>query len=188
LARWCCAGRCWGSRQVKRLGAEMLGEGVDAVLRRYGASWTWTRTLRRCWQGLSPGHASDRRLAPERKGKYLAKGNAHVRSRARSQKARFPIARGPTGTMRLPVSSRSGHGRPCSGHAVWASMGLGTLTVTDILPRRDRRRPKDVPTQRPVKGHGPPSTNITAVCPFPIRGVDLGQRLEFINFPPARMV
>jgi hypothetical protein len=165
---------CWsvlGMPAGKRL-APMLGELVS-VLRRYGELDIDEETAKL----LADMSAAtiDRRLAPERK-KYLARGRSRTKP-GTLLKSQIPVRTWADWDDAVPgfvevdlVSHDGGH---AAGEHVW------TLTVTDIATGWTENR--SVPNKA-RKGVMAALNDITAVLPFPIRGVDSDNGSEFINF------
>ena len=165
---------CWsvvGMPAGKRL-APILGELVS-VLRRYGELDIDqdTATL------LADMSAAtiDRRLAPERK-KYLARGRSRTKP-GTLLKSQIPVRTWADWDDAVPgfveidlVSHDGGH---AVGEHVW------TLTVTDVATGWTENR--SVPTKA-RKWVMAALDDITAVMPFPIRGIDSDNGSEFINF------
>jgi hypothetical protein len=165
---------CWsvlGMPAGKRL-APMLGELV-AVLRRYGELDIDedTATL---LAGMSAA-TIDRRLAPERK-KYLARGRSRTKPGS-LLKSQIPVRTWAEWDDAVPgfveidlVSHDGGH---AAGEHVW------TLTVTDIATGWTENRSLPTKARKWVMAA---LDDITAVMPFPIRGIDSDNGSEFINF------
>jgi hypothetical protein len=165
---------CWsvlGMPAGKRL-APMLGELV-AVLRRYGELDIDEDTAKLL--AAMSAATIDRRLAPERK-KYLARGRSRTKpgSLLRSQ---IPVRTWAEWDDAVPgfveidlVSHDGGH---AAGEHVW------TLTVTDIATGWTENRSLPTKARKWVMAA---LDDITAVRPFPIRGIDSGNGSEFINF------
>ena len=101
LPGWCCAGRCWGCRPVRGWRRCWVSWWRCCA---GSASWTSTRTPRRCWQACPrpPSTAGWRRSA-----RSTPPRDAHAPSPAHCSKVRSRCARGPTGTTPYRVSSRS---------------------------------------------------------------------------------
>jgi hypothetical protein len=165
---------CWsvlGMPAGKRL-APMLGELVS-VLRRYGELDIDEETA----MLLADMSAAtiDRRLAPERK-KYLARGRSRTKPATRL-KSQIPVRTWADWDDAVPgfveidlVSHDGGH---AVGEHVW------TLTVTDIATGWTENRSVPNKARKWVMAA---LDDITAVMPFPIRGVDSDNGSEFINF------
>jgi hypothetical protein len=165
---------CWsvlGMPAGKRL-APMLGELVS-VLRRYGELDIDEDTARL----LADMSAAtiDRRLAPERK-KYLARGRSRTKP-GTLLKSQIPVRTWADWDDAVPgfveidlVSHDGGH---AVGEHVW------TLTVTDIATGWTENRSVPNKARKWVMAA---LDDITAVMPFPIRGVDSDNGSEFINF------
>jgi len=150
----------------------MLGELVS-VLRRYGELDIDEDTAKL----LADMSAAtiDRRLAPERR-KYLARGRSRTKP-GTLLKSQIPVRTWADWDDAVPgfveidlVSHDGGH---AVGEHVW------TLTVTDIATGWTENR--SVPTKA-RKWVMAALDDITAVMPFPIRGVDSDNGSEFINF------
>src|SRR5271168_5021565 len=165
---------CWsvlGMPAGKRL-APMLGE-VVSVLRRYGELDIDedTATL---LAGMSAA-TIDRRLAPERR-KYLARGRSCTKP-GTLLKSQIPVRTWADwddalpGFVEIDLVSHDG-GRAVGEHA-W------TLTVTDIATGWTENR--SLPSKA-LKWVMAALDDITAVMPFPIRGIDSDNGSEFINF------
>ena len=165
---------CWsvlGMPAGKRL-APILGELV-AVLRRFGELDIDEDTAA-LLAGMSAA-TIDRRLAPERK-KYAVKGRSRTKP-GTLLKSQIPVRTWADWDDAAPgfveidlVSHDGGH---AAGEHVW------TLTVTDIATGWTENR--SVPTKA-RKWVMAALDDITAVLPFPIRGVDSDNGSEFINF------
>ena len=150
----------------------MLGELV-VVLRRYGELDIDEDTAA-LLAGMSAA-TIDRRLAPERK-KYLARGRSRTKPGS-LLKSQIPVRTWADWDDAVPgfveidlVSHDGGH---AAGEHVW------TLTVTDIATGWTENR--SVPTKA-RKWVMAALDDITAVMPFPIRGIDSDNGAEFINF------
>ena len=155
----------------KRL-APILGELVS-VLRRFGELDIDEDTAA-LLAGMSAA-TIDRRLAPERK-KYLARGRSRTKP-GTLLKSQIPVRTWADGDDAVPgfveidlVSHDGGH---AVGEHVW------TLTVTDVATGWTENR--SVPTKA-RKWVMAALDEITAVMPFPIRGIDSDNGSEFINF------
>ena len=165
---------CWsvvGMPAGKRL-APILGELVS-VLRRYGELDIDEDTAK-LLAGMSVA-TIDRRLAPERK-KYLARGRSRTKP-GTLLKSQIPVRTWADWDDAVPgfveidlVSHDGGH---AVGEHVW------TLTVTDVATGWTENR--SVPTKA-RKWVMAALDDITAVMPFPIRGIDSDNGSEFINF------
>jgi hypothetical protein len=165
---------CWsvlGMPAGKRL-APMLGELVS-VLRRYGELDIDEETAKL----LADMSAAtiDRRLAPERK-KYLARGRSRTKP-GTLLKSQIPVRTWADWDDAVPgfveidlVSHDGGH---AVGEHVW------TLTVTDIATGWTENRSVPNKARKWVMAA---LDDITAVMPFPVRGVDSDNGSEFINF------
>jgi len=165
---------CWsvlGMPAGKRL-APMLGELVS-VLRRYGELDIDEETAKL----LADMSAAtiDRRLAPERK-KYLARGRSRTKP-GTLLKSQIPVRTWADWDDAVPgfveidlVSHDGGH---AVGEHVW------TLTVTDIATGWTENRSVPNKARKWVMAA---LDGITAVMPFPIRGIDSDNGSEFINF------
>jgi hypothetical protein len=165
---------CWsvlGMPAGKRL-APMLGELVS-VLRRYGELDIDEETAKL----LADMSAAtiDRRLAPERK-KYLARGRSRTKP-GTLLKSQIPVRTWADWDDAVPgfveidlVSHDGGH---AVGEHVW------TLTVTDIATGWTENRSVPNKARKWVMAA---LDDITAVMPFPIRGIDSDNGSEFINF------
>jgi hypothetical protein len=165
---------CWsvlGMPAGKRL-APMLGELV-AVLRRFGELDIDEDTAA-LLVGMSAA-TIDRRLAPERK-KYAVKGRCRTKP-GTLLKSQIPVRTwadwddAVPGFVEIDLVSHDG-GNPAGEHA-W------TLTVTDIATGWTENR--SLPSKA-LKGVMAALDDITAVMPFPIRGIDSDNGSEFINF------
>ena len=165
---------CWsvlGMPAGKRL-APMLGELV-AVLRRFGELDIDEDTAA-LLAGMSAA-TIDRRLAPERK-KYAMKGRSRTKP-GTLLKSQIPVRTwadwddAVPGFVEIDLVSHDG-GNPAGEHA-W------TLTVTDIATGWTENR--SLPSKA-LKGVMAALDDITAVMPFPIRGIDSDNGSEFINF------
>lgn len=165
---------CWsvlGMPAGKRL-APMLGELV-AVLRRFGELDIDEDTAA-LLVGMSAATV-DRRLAPERK-KYAVRGRSRTKP-GTLLKSQIPVRTwadwddAVPGFVEIDLVSHDG-GNPAGEHA-W------TLTVTDIATGWTENR--SVPSKA-LKGVMAALDDITAVMPFPIRGIDSDNGSEFINF------
>ncbi|MGO9034222.1 integrase catalytic domain-containing protein, partial [Mycobacterium sp.] len=165
---------CWsvlGMPAGKRL-APMLGELV-AVLRRFGELDVDEDTAA-LLAGMSAA-TIDRRLAPERK-KYAMKGRSRTKP-GTLLKSQIPVRTwadwddAVPGFVEIDLVSHDG-GNPAGEHA-W------TLTVTDIATGWTENR--SLPSKA-LKGVMAALDDITAVMPFPIRGIDSDNGSEFINF------
>ena len=150
----------------------MLGE-VVSVLRRYGKLEIDEHTAA-LLAGMSAA-TIDRRLAPERK-KYAVKGRSRTKP-GTLLKSQIPVRTWADWDDAVPgfveidlVSHDGGH---AVGEHVW------TLTVTDIATGWTENR--SVPTKA-RKWVMAALDDITAVMPFPIRGIDSDNGSEFINF------
>src|SRR5277367_2833627 len=165
---------CWavlGMPAGKRL-APILGELV-AVLRRFGELDIDedTATL---LAGMSAATIG-RRLAPERR-KYLARGRSCTKP-GTLLKSQIPVRTwadwddAVPGFVEIDLVSHDG-GRAVGEHA-W------TLTVTDIATGWTENR--SLPSKA-LKWVMAALDDITAVMPFPIRGIDSDNGSEFINF------
>ena len=150
----------------------MLGE-VVSVLRRYGELEIDEHTAA-LLAGMSAA-TIDRRLAPERK-KYAVKGRSRTKP-GTLLKSQIPVRTWADWDDAVPgfveidlVSHDGGH---AVGEHVW------TLTVTDIATGWTENR--SVPTKA-RKWVMAALDDITAVMPFPIRGIDSDNGSEFINF------
>jgi hypothetical protein len=155
---------CWsvlGMPAGKRL-APMLGELV-AVLRRYGELDIDEDTAA-LLAGMSAA-TIDRRLAPERK-KYAAKGRSRTKPGS-LLKSQIPVRTwadwddAVPGFVEIDLVSHDG-GNPAGEHG-W------TLTVTDIATGWTENR--SLPSKA-LKWVMAALDDITAVMPFPIRGID----------------
>jgi hypothetical protein len=155
---------CWsvlGMPAGKRL-APMLGELV-AVLRRYGELDIDEDTAA-LLAGMSAA-TIDRRLAPERK-KYAAKGRSRTKPGS-LLKSQIPVRTwadwddAVPGFVEIDLVSHDG-GNPAGEHG-W------TLTVTDIATGWTENR--SLPSKA-LKRVMAALDDITAVMPFPIRGID----------------
>jgi hypothetical protein len=165
---------CWsvlGMPAGKRL-APMLGE-VVSVLRRYGELDIDEDTAK-LLAGMSAA-TIDRRLAPERK-KYLARGRSRTKPGS-LLKSQIPVRTWADWDDAVPgfveidlVSHDGGNG---AGEHVW------TLTVTDIATGWTENRSLPNKARKWVMAA---LDDITAVMPFPIRGIDSDNGSEFINF------
>ena len=165
---------CWsvvGMPAGKRL-APVLGELV-AVLRRYEELDIDedTATLLASMSAAT----IDRRLAPERK-KYLARGRSRTKPGS-LLKSQIPVRTWADWDDAVPgfveidlVSHDGGH---AAGEHVW------TLTVTDIATGWTENRSLLTKARKWVMAA---LDDITAVMPFPIRGIDSDNGSEFINF------
>jgi integrase-like protein len=165
---------CWsvlGMPAGKRL-APMLGELVS-VLRRYGELDIDEETAKL----LADMSAAtiDRRLAPERK-KYLARGRSRTKP-GTLLKSQIPVRTWADWDDAVPgfveidlVSHDGGH---AVGEHVW------TLTVTDIATGWTENRSVPNKARKWVMAA---LDDITAVMPFPLRGIDSDNGSEFINF------
>lgn len=165
---------CWsvlGMPAGKRL-APTLGELV-AVLRRFGELDIDEDTAA-LLAGMSAA-TIDRRLAPERK-KYAMKGRSRTKP-GTLLKSQIPVRTwadwddAVPGFVEIDLVSHDG-GSPAGEHA-W------TLTVTDIATGWTENR--SLPSKA-LKGVMAALDGITAVMPFPIRGIDSDNGSEFINF------
>src|ERR1700739_2764653 len=172
VARVGCAGRGGGGRAGTG-GAPILGELVS-VLGRYGELAIDEDTAK-LLAGMSAA-TIDRRLAPERK-KYLARGRSRTKP-GTLLKSQIPVRTWADWDDAVPgfveidlVSHDGGH---AVGEHVW------TLTVTDIATGWTENR--SVPTKA-RKWVMAALDDITAVLPFPIRGIDSDNGSEVINFP-----
>src|SRR6516164_3889268 len=171
---------CWsvlGMPAGKRL-APILGELV-AVLRRFGELDIDEDTAA-LLAGMSAA-TIDRRLAPERK-KYLARGRSRTKP-GTLLKSQIPVRTWADGDDAVPgfveidlVSHDGGH---AVGEHVW------TLTVTDVATGWTENR--SVPTKA-RKWVMAALDDITAVMPFPIRGIDSDNGSEFHQLPSAGLV
>ena len=150
----------------------MLGE-VVSVLRRYGELDIDEETAKL----LADMSAAtiDRRLALERR-KYLARGRSRTKP-GTVLKSQIPVRTWADWDDAVPgfveidlVSHDGGH---AVGEHVW------TLTVTDIATGWTENR--SVPTKA-RKWVMAALDDITAVMPFPVRGIDSDNGSEFINF------
>ena len=165
---------CWsvvGMPAGKRL-APILGELVS-VLRRYGGLDIDEDTAKLLAEMSAA--TIDRRLAPERK-KYLARGGCRTKP-GTLLKSQIPVRTWADWDDAVPgfveidlVSHDGGH---AVGEHVW------TLTVTDVATGWTENR--SVPTKA-RKWVMAALDEITAVMPFPIRGIDSDNGSEFINF------
>ena len=165
---------CWsvvGMPAGKRL-APILGELVS-VLRRYGGLDIDEDTAKLLAEMSAA--TIDRRLAPERK-KYLARGGCRTKP-GTLLKSQIPVRTWADWDDAVPgfveidlVSHDGGH---AVGEHVW------TLTVTDVATGWTENR--SVPTKA-RKWVMAALDDITAVMPFPIRGIDSDNGSEFINF------
>jgi hypothetical protein len=165
---------CWsvlGMPAGKRL-APMLGE-VVSVLRRYGELDIDEDTAK-LLAGMSAA-TIDRRLAPERK-KYLARGRSRTKPGS-LLKSQIPVRTWADWDDAVPgfveidlVSHDGGNG---AGEHVW------TLTVTDVATGWTENRSLPNKARKWVMAA---LDDITAVMPFPIRGIDSDNGSEFINF------
>jgi hypothetical protein len=165
---------CWsvvGMPAGKRL-APVLGELVS-VLRRFGELDIDEDTARLLAQMSAA--TIDRRLAPERK-KYLAKGRSRTKP-GTLLKSQIPVRTWADWDDAVPgfveidlVSHDGGH---AVGEHVW------TLTVTDIATGWTENRSLPTKARKWVMAA---LNDITAVLPFPIRGIDSDNGSEFINF------
>jgi hypothetical protein len=165
---------CWsvlGMPAGKRL-APTLGELV-AVLRRFGELDIDEDTAA-LLAGMSAA-TIDRRLAPERK-KYAVKGRSRTKP-GTLLKSQIPVRTwedwddAVPGFVEIDLVSHDG-GNPAGEHA-W------TLTVTDIATGWTENR--SLPNKA-LKGVMAALDDITALMPFPIRGIDSDNGSEFINF------
>ena len=165
---------CWsvvGMPAGKRL-APILGELV-AVLRRFGELDIDEDTAA-LLAGMSAA-TIDRRLAPERR-KYLARGRSCTKP-GTLLKSQIPVRTwadwddAVPGFVEIDLVSHDG-GRAVGEHA-W------TLTVTDIATGWTENRSLPSKALKWVMGA---LDDITAVMPFPIRGIDSDNGSEFINF------
>jgi integrase-like protein len=165
---------CWsvvGMPAGKRL-APILGELV-AVLRRFGELDVDEDTAA-LLAGMSAA-TIDRRLAPERR-KYLARGRSCTKP-GTLLKSQIPVRTwadwddAVPGFVEIDLVSHDG-GRAGGEHA-W------TLTVTDIATGWTENR--SLPSKA-LKWVMAALDDITAVMPFPIRGIDSDNGSEFINF------
>jgi hypothetical protein len=165
---------CWsvvGMPAGKRL-APILGELV-AVLRRY-EELDIDEDTAKLLADMSAA-TIDRRLAPERK-KYLARGRSRTKPGS-LLKSQIPVRTwadwddAVPGFVEIDLVSHDG------GHAVGEH--LWTLTVTDVATGWTENR--SVPTKA-RKWVMAALDDITAVMPFPIRGIDSDNGSEFINF------
>jgi hypothetical protein len=165
---------CWsvlGMPAGKRL-APTLGELV-AVLRRFGELDIDEDTAA-LLAGMSAA-TINRRLAPERK-KYAVKGRSRTKP-GTLLKSQIPVRTwadwddAVPGFVEIDLVSHDG-GNPAGEHG-W------TLTVTDIATgwTENRSLPNKART-----GVLAALDDITAVMPFPIRGIDSDNGSEFINF------
>jgi IS30 family transposase len=117
----------------------------------------------------------DRRLAPERK-KYLARGRSRTKP-GTLLKSQIPVRTwadwddAVPGFVEIDLVSHDG-GRAVGEHA-W------TLTVTDIATGWTENRSLPSKARKWVMAA---LDDITAVMPFPIRGIDSDNGSEFINF------
>jgi hypothetical protein len=117
----------------------------------------------------------DRRLAPERK-KYLARGRSRTKP-GTLLKSQIPVRTWADWDDAVPgfveidlVSHDGGH---AVGEHVW------TLTVTDVATGWTENRSLPTKARKWVMAA---LDDITAVMPFPIRGIDSDNGSEFINF------
>jgi hypothetical protein len=165
---------CWsvlGMPAGKRL-APMLGELV-AVLRRFGELDIDEDTAA-LLVGMSAA-TIDRRLAPERK-KYAVKGRGRTKP-GTLLKSQIPVRTWAHWDDAVPgfveIDLVSHDGGNAAGEHAW------TLTVTDIATGWTENR--SLPSKA-LKGVMAALDDITAVMPFPIRGIDSDNGSEFINF------
>jgi hypothetical protein len=165
---------CWsvlGMPAGKRL-APMLGELV-AVLRRFGELEIDEDTAA-LLVGMSAA-TIDRRLAPERK-KYAVKGRCRTKP-GTLLKSQIPVRTWADWEDAVPgfveIDLVSHDGGNAAGEHAW------TLTVTDIATGWTENR--SLPSKA-LKGVMAALDDITAVMPFPIRGIDSDNGSEFINF------
>ena len=117
----------------------------------------------------------DRRLAPERR-KYLARGRSRTKP-GTLLKSQIPVRTWADWDDAVPgfveidlVSYDGGH---AVGEHVW------TLTVTDIATGWTENRSVPSKARKWVMAA---LDDITAVMPFPVRGIDSDNGSEFINF------
>jgi hypothetical protein len=165
---------CWsvlGMPAGKRL-APMLGELVE-VLRRYGELDIDEDTAKLLAEMSAA--TIDRRLGPERK-KYLARGRSCTKP-GTLLKSQIPVRTwadwddAVPGFVEIDLVSHDG------GHAVGEH--AWTLTVTDIATGWTENRSVPSKARKWVMAA---LDDITAVMPFPIRGIDSDNGSEFINF------
>jgi hypothetical protein len=165
---------CWsvvGMPAGKRL-APILGELVS-VLRRY-EELDIDEDTAKLLADMSAA-TIDRRLAPERK-KYLARGRSRTKP-GTLLKSQIPVRTWADWDDAVPgfveidlVSHDGGH---AVGEHVW------TLTVTDVATGWTENRSLPTKARKWVMAA---LDDITAVMPFPIRGIDSDNGSEFINF------
>ena len=150
----------------------MLGELV-AVLRRFGELDIDEDTAA-LLVGMSAA-TIDRRLAPERK-KYAVKGRSRTKP-GTLLKSQIPVRTWADWDDAVPgfveIDLVSHDGGNAAGEHAW------TLTVTDIATGWTENR--SLPSKA-LKGVMAALDDITAVMPFPIRGIDSDNGSEFINF------
>jgi hypothetical protein len=165
---------CWsvlGMPAGKRL-APTLGELV-AVLRRFGELDIDEDTA--ALLASMSAATIDRRLAPERK-KYAVKGRSRTKP-GTLLKSQIPVRTWQDWDDAVPgfveIDLVSHEGGNAAGEHAW------TLTVTDIATGWTENR--SLPNKA-LKGVMAALDNITAVMPFPIRGIDSDNGSEFINF------
>ena len=165
---------CWsvlGMPAGKRL-APMLGELV-AVLRRFGELDIDEDTAA-LLVGMSAA-TIDRRLAPERK-KYAVRGRSCTKP-GTLLKSQIPVRTWADWDDAVPgfveIDLVSHDGGNAAGEHAW------TLTVTDIATGWTENRSVPNKARKWVMAA---LDDITAVMPFPIRGVDSDNGSEFINF------
>lgn len=165
---------CWsvlGMPAGKRL-APILGELV-AVLRRYGELDIDDDTAA-LLAGMSAA-TIDRRLAPERR-KYAAKGRSCTKPGS-LLKSQIPVRTWADWDDAIPgfveIDLVSHDGGNLAGEHAW------TLTVTDIATGWTENRSLPSKARKWVMAA---LGDITAVVPFPIRGIDSDNGSEFINF------
>ncbi|MGH3968512.1 MAG: integrase catalytic domain-containing protein [Mycobacterium sp.] len=165
---------CWsvvGMPAGKRL-APILGELVS-VLRRY-EELDIDEDTATLLVGMSAA-TIDRRLAPERK-KYLARGRCRTKP-GTLLKSQIPVRTWADWDDAVPgfveIDLVSHDGGNAAGEHVW------TLTVTDVATGWTENRSVPSKARKWVLAA---LDDITAVMPFPIRGIDSDNGSEFINF------